>query len=223
MSLDRSKTDLDLGLKIRRYLQERGVETPLLPQHQDNSAKIDAIIPHVEAILTTLGLDLQDDSLRETPKRVASMFINEMFWGLESSNFPKITAVDNKMGYDEMVIEKNIVVQSVCEHHLVMIDGYAHVAYIPNRKVLGLSKLNRVVEYFARRPQIQERLTEQIFYTLEHILETSDIAVMIQAKHYCVKARGVEDINCETITSKLGGCFKTDSNSRNEFLTLIRI
>jgi GTP cyclohydrolase I len=223
MSLDRSKTDLDLGLKIRRYLQERGVETPLLPQSSDNTTQIDAIIPHVEAILTTLGLDLRDDSLRETPKRVASMFINEMFWGLESANFPKITAVDNKMGYDEMVIEKNIVVQSVCEHHLVMIDGYAHVAYIPNRKVLGLSKLNRVVEYFARRPQIQERLTEQVFYTLEHILETSDIAVMIQAKHYCVKARGVEDINCETITSKLGGCFKTDANSRNEFLTLIRI
>lgn len=223
MSLDRSKTDLDLGLKIRQYLQERGVETPLLPQPHTGGDPIAAITPHIEAILTTLGLDLRDDSLRETPKRVASMFVNEMFWGLDPAHFPKITAVDNKMGYDEMVIEKNIVVQSVCEHHLVMIDGYAHVAYIPNRKVLGLSKLNRVVEYFARRPQIQERLTEQVFYTLEQILETSDIAVMIQAKHYCVKARGVEDINCETITSKLGGCFKSDANSRNEFLTLIRL
>jgi GTP cyclohydrolase I len=223
VSLDITKVDPQLGREIYQYLSGKGVETP----HQLNNLSHQDKIREVEAafakIMQTLGLNLQDDSLRGTPMRVAKMFLEENFWGLNPDYFPKITAVANKMGYDEMVIEKNIVVQSCCEHHFVMIDGYAHVAYIPNEKVLGLSKLNRVVEYFARRPQIQERLTEQIYYALEYILATPDIAVMIHAKHYCVKARGVQDINSETLTSKLGGCFKADSSSRNEFLTLVRI
>jgi GTP cyclohydrolase I len=222
MSLDCGKTDYELGKRVLAYLEAKGVETPRIKDQISPSAKVDVIEKNFKEILTVMGLDLTDDSLKDTPRRVATMYINEMYWGLDPQNFPKITAVENKMGYKSMVIEKNIVVHSTCEHHFVMIDGYAHVAYIPKDKVLGLSKMNRVVEYFSRRPQIQERLTEQIYFTLEHVLETPDIAVMISAKHYCVKARGVEDINCETITSKMGGCFKDDMNSRNEFLSLIR-
>jgi len=172
--------------------------------------------------MQTLGLDLSDDSLSGTPDRLAKMYIKETYWGLSPDHFPKITAVSNKMGYDEMVIEKHVIVHSTCEHHFAMIDGYAHLAYIPNQKVLGLSKLNRIVEYFARRPQIQERLTEQIYHTLCYILETEDVAVLINAKHYCVKSRGVEDINSETITSRLGGCFKEEAATRAEFLALVR-
>lgn len=222
MSLDLTKTDPQLGQEIFDYLSSKRVETPRIPNGIEEGEKIAVIQDAFTTIMNTLGLNLEDDSLRDTPKRVAKMYVQEMYWGLSPQYFPKITAVENKMGYDEMVIEKNIVVQSTCEHHFVMIDGYAHVAYIPRDRVLGLSKLNRVVEYFSRRPQIQERLTEQIYYTLEYILQTSDIAVMINAKHFCVKARGVQDINCETITSKLGGCFKEENSCRMEFLTLVR-
>jgi GTP cyclohydrolase I len=171
--------------------------------------------------MMVLGLNLSDDSLNETPKRVAKMWVNEVFWGLDYEAFPKCTAVDNKMKYDEMVIERNISVQSNCEHHLVVIDGLATVGYIPKQKVLGLSKLNRVVEYFSKRPQIQERLTEQVYHALQYILETDDIGVVIHAQHYCVKSRGVEDTGSSTITSKLGGCFKSDTGVRTEFMRLI--
>jgi GTP cyclohydrolase I len=169
-----------------------------------------------------MGLDLSDDSLIETPKRVAKMYINEIFWGLDYDAFPKCTAVDNKMEYDEMVIERNVNVQSNCEHHFVVIDGLATVAYIPKNTVLGLSKLNRVVEYFSKRPQVQERLTEQVYYALQYILGTEDIAVVIDAQHYCVKSRGVEDINSRTVTSKIGGIFKRESSVRHEFLSFAR-
>ena len=169
-----------------------------------------------------LELDLSDDSLKDTPRRVAKMFMNEIFWGLDYDNFPKITTVENKMKYDEMILEKDINVMSVCEHHFVTIHGKAHVAYIPNKKVLGLSKMNRVVEFFSRRPQIQERLTEQIYYALNYILETENVAVVIEAEHFCVKARGVEDSNSSTVTSKLGGDFKSNSSLRQEFLKLIK-
>lgn len=222
MSFNPTKVDPELGLEIYNYLREKNVETPQVEQTFNDEAKIDAITGHFMSIMQTLGLDLSDDSLQDSPQRVAKMFVNEIFWGLDYRKFPKITAVDNKMGYESMVLEKNIVVQSNCEHHFVSIDGYAHVAYIPKHKVLGLSKLNRVVEYFSRRPQIQERLTEQIFYTLEYILGTSDIAVMVNAKHYCVKSRGVEDINSETITSKVGGVFHSEAATRMEFLQLVR-
>jgi GTP cyclohydrolase I len=169
-----------------------------------------------------LGLDLTDDSLMETPNRVSKMYVNEIFWGLDYENFPKCTAVDNKMKYDEMVVEKDITVMSNCEHHFVIIDGLATVAYLPNKKVLGLSKMNRIVEFFAKRPQIQERLTNQIAAALQFILETEDVAVTINASHYCVKARGVEDYNSSTITSFLGGKFRTDTLVRSEFLALSR-
>lgn len=223
MSLDPTKIDSELGMRVYKYLIDKGVQTPIELNGLSDQDKIERIKASFTDIMKTLWLDLSDDSLKDTPSRLAKMYINEIFWGLQPKNFPKITAVANKMGYESMVIEKNIVVQSTCEHHFAAIDGFAHVAYIPNQKVLGLSKLNRVVEYFSRRPQIQERLTEQIFYTLEYILETSDIAVLINAKHFCVKSRGVEDINSSTITSKLGGAFKENVHTRNEFMHLTHI
>jgi GTP cyclohydrolase I len=171
--------------------------------------------------MRVLGLDLSDDSLIETPKRVAKMYVNEIFWGLDYDAFPKCTTVDNKMKYDEMVIERNVNVQSNCEHHFVVIDGVATVAYIPKQKVLGLSKINRIVEYFAKRPQIQERLTEQVYHALQFILETDDIAVVIDAQHYCVKSRGVEDVGSSTVTSKIGGVFKSDPSVRLEFMNIV--
>jgi GTP cyclohydrolase I len=167
-------------------------------------------------------MDMSDDSLMETPKRMAKMWVNETMWGLEYENFPKCTAVQNKMHYDEMVIEKDVTVMSQCEHHGVVIDGVAHIAYIPNHKVLGLSKLNRVTEYFSKRPQIQERLTVQIAEALKFILETQDVAVIVDAKHYCVKSRGVEDMLSSTTTSHMSGVFRDKSEPRAEFLQLIR-
>jgi GTP cyclohydrolase I len=186
---------------------------------KDKIAEIEKSFSH---IMQVLGLDLDDDSLCDTPKRVAKMYVNEIFWGLDYEAFPKCTAVDNKMKYNEMVCERNINVQSNCEHHFVVIDGLATVAYVPNQKVLGLSKINRIVEYFSKRPQIQERLTEQVFHALQYILETEDVAVMIDAQHYCVKSRGVEDTGSSTVTSKLGGGFKSDPAARAEFYQLAR-
>lgn len=224
MSLNLNKVDPELGYRVHRHLLAQGVETPIhAGTFSDSAQQIERIGEHFRAIMELLGLDLRDDSLQDTPRRLSKMYLQELFWGLNPAHFPKIMAVENKMGYDEMVIEKNITVHSCCEHHFAMIDGYAHVAYIPKDKVLGLSKLNRVVEYFARRPQIQERLTEQIYHALNHLLETPDIAVMINARHYCVKSRGVEDNNSETLTSKLGGCFKEDPAARQEFLSLVRM
>lgn len=220
--LDRKKTDKELGFRVSQYLKEKGVETPSIKNDLSEKQKMTVIENSFKTIMETLGLDLSDDSLQDTPERVANMFVNEIYWGLQLENFPKITAIENKMNYDSQVLEKNINVQSNCEHHFIVIDGFAHVSYIPKDKVLGLSKLNRVVEYFSKRPQVQERLTQQIYYTLEYILETSDIAVMIDAKHYCVKSRGVEDVGSQTITTKLGGVFKTDSFHRKEFFDSIR-
>jgi len=202
-----------------------GVETPIKETGQliDRKGKIEVIEVLFANIMKTLGLDLTDDSLTETPKRVAKMYVNEIFWGLDYEAFPKCTTVDNKMKYNEMVCERNINVQSNCEHHFVVIDGLATVAYVPKDKVLGLSKINRIVEYFSKRPQIQERLTEQIFHTLQFILDTEDVAVMIDAQHYCVKSRGVEDTGSSTVTTRLGGGFKYDPSARNEFLSIARM
>lgn len=224
MSYNKTKTDPELGRKVHEHLVKCGVETPTTNMVAgDRKEKISAIEDHFKGIMELLGLDLSDDSLMETPKRVAKMYVNEIFWGLDYDAFPKCTAVDNKMKYDEMVVERNVNVQSNCEHHFVIIDGLATVAYIPNKKVLGLSKINRVVEYFSKRPQIQERLTEQIYHALQFILETDNIGVVIHAKHYCVAARGVEDTGSSTITSKLGGVFKTDPNVRTEFMRLVSV
>jgi GTP cyclohydrolase I len=186
---------------------------------KDKIAEIEKSFSH---IMQVLGLDLNDDSLMETPKRVAKMYVNEIFWGLDYEAFPKCTTVNNKMKYNEMVVERNVNVQSNCEHHFVVIDGLATVAYVPKDKVLGLSKINRIVEYFSKRPQIQERLTEQIFHTLQYILDTEDVAVLIDAQHYCVKSRGVEDTGSSTVTVRLGGGFKNHPEVRNEFYQIAR-
>jgi GTP cyclohydrolase I len=222
MAFNKVKTDPVLGREVHEYLVKMGVETPFIENSISRSDKIELIEAKFTDIMTVLGLDLTDDSLQDTPKRVAKMFVNETLWGLEVEAFPKCTTVANKMGYDEMVVEKGISVQSQCEHHWVNIDGIATVAYIPHEKVLGLSKMNRIVEYFSRRPQIQERQTEQVFHALTYILNTQDVAVLIDAKHFCVKSRGVEDAGCSTITSKLGGGFKTDAALRAEFMGLAR-
>jgi GTP cyclohydrolase I len=221
-SWDIKKSDKVLGKKIREYLVEKGVETPMKPSGMNPKQKIAHIEKHFTEIMRALDLDLTDDSLTDTPKRVAKMYVNEIFWGLNYDLFPKCTAVENKMKCDEMVIERNINVQSNCEHHFVIIDGVCDVAYIPDQKILGLSKLNRIVEFFSKRPQIQERLTSQIYFALEYILQTENIAVRVRAQHYCVKSRGIQDVNSDTITSKLGGIFKTDPQTRNEFLNLIK-
>jgi GTP cyclohydrolase I len=225
MSYNKTKTDPELGLQVHEYLVKMGVETPMNSNYTniDRKEKIDIIEKSMTIIMKTLGLDLTDDSLIETPKRVAKMYVNETMWGLDYEAFPKCTTVDNKMKYDEMVVERNITVQSLCEHHILPIVGKATIAYVPKNKVLGLSKMPRIVEYFSRRPQIQERLTEQIFHALQFILETEDIAIVIDATHLCVSSRGVEDNSASTITSKLGGGFKTDPAARAEFMRLVSL
>ena len=221
MAFNKTKTDPELGLQIHEHLVKCGVETPVTDNGLTRTEKIDLIEQNFVHVMNTLGLDLKDDSLMDTPKRVAKMYVNEIFWGLDYEAFPKCTAVENKMEYESMVIERNINVQSNCEHHFVVIDGVGTVAYIPNKKVLGLSKLNRVVEYFSKRPQIQERLPEQVYYALQYILDTDNVAVVIDAQRYCVKSRGVEDVGSSTITRKLGGGFKDEPALRHEFMNMI--
>ena len=209
------KTDSVLGQKINEMLIGKGVETPMFIQQV---AAKETITHHFGKIMEALGLDLNDDSLSGTPERVGRMYVEEIFSGLDYNTFPKCTAVENKMHYDEMIIEKDVTVSSTCEHHFVVIDGLAKIAYIPKGKILGLSKINRIVNFFARRPQIQERLGEQIYHALAFILETEDVAVEINAVHYCVKSRGIQDTNSYTVTRKLGGKFKENHDTRNEFL-----
>lgn len=221
MSYNKTKCDPELGQQIHEHLVKCGVETPTNPNDLDRKQKIEEIEHHFSHIMRIMGLDLEDDSLTETPKRVAKMYVNEIFWGLDYDAFPKCTTVENKMKYDEMVVERGVNVQSNCEHHFVVIDGVATVGYIPKEKVLGLSKINRIVEYFSKRPQIQERLTEQIYHALQYILDTDNIGVVIDAQHYCVKSRGVEDVGSSTVTSKLGGCFKSDPAVRLEFMNIV--
>jgi len=220
--LDKTKTDPELGKKVHEFLKEKGVETPLVFNGKDSKEQIEDIEHHMKAVMAILGLDLKDDSLANTPKRVAKMWVNEVMWGLHTGNFPRVMAVENKFNYDEFVVEKGIKVVSLCEHHFVTIYGKAVVAYKPNGKVIGLSKLNRIVEYFSRRPQVQERLTEQVYHTLSYILDTEDIAVIIEADHFCVKTRGVEDTNSTTTTSRVGGVFREKSTARQELFSLIR-
>ena len=224
MSLDKTKTHPFLGATIHEILKQEGVETPLLmgdlAPYDD---RLNSIQDSVRNIMQTLGLNLEDDSLSETPKRIAKMYLNEIFWGLDYNNFPKITTIENKMQYESMLLERRIKVSSTCEHHFIPMMGEAFIAYIPDKKVIGLSKINRIVEFFSRRPQVQERLTEQIFYTLCNILETDNVAVLIKAEHTCVKLRGVEDVNSDTITSRLGGHFLEGSALRNEFYQSIKL
>ena len=187
-----------------------------------NDEKINRIELDVEHIMETLGLDLNDDSLSGTPKRVAKMFVNELFSGLDPKNKPKASTFENKYKYGEMLVEKNITLYSTCEHHLLPIVGRAHVAYISNGTVVGLSKMNRIVEYYANRPQVQERLTIQIVRELQEVLNTKDVACVIDAKHLCVNSRGIKDIESSTVTSEFGGQFK-NKDVRREFLDYIKL
>ena len=217
------KSDKLLGQKVHKHLLNIGMETPmdLTAVPTTDEEKIIRIETAIRQIMNALQLDLKDDSLADTPSRVAKMYVHEFYKGLNYDHFPKCTVIENKMDAG-MVIEKNVKVMSNCEHHLVTIDGVATVAYIPKKKVLGLSKLNRIVNFFARRPQVQERLTNQIWHTLSYILDTEDVAVYLNAVHFCVRSRGVEDSNSSTITSKLGGAFMNDAAVRAEFMSLAK-
>jgi len=197
-------------------------ETPVREDafNMDDDEKIRVIARHFKGIMETLGLDLEDDSLSGTPKRVAKMFVKELFYGLDPKNKPAITLFKNAYAYRGMVVEKNIDLQSYCEHHFVPIIGKAHVAYIPAEKVVGLSKLNRIVQYFARRPQVQERLTNQIAGELKSILGTEDVAVVIDSAHMCISMRGVQDRDSTTYTSYFSGRFR-EPGLKNEFLGYI--
>ncbi|WP_437440106.1 GTP cyclohydrolase I FolE [Polaribacter cellanae] len=184
--------------------------------------KINKIQESVKDILHTLGMDLEDDSIQGTPKRVAKAFVNEIFMGLNPANMPNPSTFDNNYNYGEMLVEKNIVVYSTCEHHLLPIIGRAHVAYISNGKVIGLSKMNRIVEYFSKRPQVQERLTMQIVQAMQEALGTQDVACVIDAKHLCVNSRGIKDIESSTVTSEFGGKFK-EKETKKEFLQYLQM
>lgn len=188
----------------------------------DDDRKIELIQEKVGEILHTLGMDLTDDSLKGTPKRVAKMFVKEIFSGLHPDNKPKASTFDNKYKYGEILVEKNITLYSTCEHHLLPIVGKAHVAYISNGTVVGLSKMNRIVQYYAQRPQVQERLTLQIVEELQKVLNTKDVACVIDAKHLCVNARGISDISSSTVTAEFGGVFK-QQDKKQEFLDYIKI
>ena len=200
------------------------VETPLRADAFDKTddEKIAAIEPHFKAIMEILGMDLRDDSLRGTPLRVAKMYVKELFQGLNPANMPSMTLFDNKFQYNEMLVEKNINFYTNCEHHFVPFFGKAHVAYISSGKVIGLSKLNRLVEYFSKRPQVQERLTMQVGKALQTVLQTQDVAIMMDAKHLCVSSRGVKDDSSNTITTFFGGKFQ-EEQTKMEFLKYVEI
>ena len=204
---------------VRNALIAAGLETPMQENDLSRDEKFDKIATLFNQVMEVLGLDSSDDSLSETPTRIAKMYVDEIFSGLSYENFPKITAIENKMGMDEMVVVKNVGITSTCEHHFVVIDGFANVGYIPKGKVIGLSKINRIVHFFAQRPQVQERMTRQILVALQALLETDDVAVTLEATHYCVKARGVKDTGSSTQTTALGGVFKSDPRTRSEFLS----
>jgi len=203
---------------VRQALIKQGLETPMIETTLTPDQKYQRIRSLMTEVVETLGLDLRDDSLAETPHRVAKMYVHEIFSGLDYSHFPRLSLIDNKMGADEMIKISDIDLTSTCEHHFVTIDGVARVAYIPARKIIGLSKINRIVRFFGQRPQVQERLTRQILVALQTLLDTDNVAVSIDAVHYCVKSRGVKDTNSRTSTTALGGCFRENIHTRAEFL-----
>jgi len=221
-----------VGIKLDQSVDDIGDEhvgtshhTPLRSDafDMDDKRKIELIEKHFREIMLVLGLDLNDDSLKGTPKRVAKMYINEVFSGLDPANMPEVKLFKNKYKYNEMLVEKDITLFSHCEHHFVPIHGKAHVGYISNGFVIGLSKINRIVQYFAARPQVQERLTMQIGHAMTKILGTEDVAVIIDAHHMCVSSRGVRDGNSNTVTSFYGGKFEHDEQSRIEFLQYLTL
>jgi GTP cyclohydrolase I len=198
------------------------VKTPLRADafEKSDDEKITNIEHHFKMIMHEMGLDLTDDSLSGTPYRVAKMYVKELFYGLNPVNKPKLSTFENKYGYKKMLVEQNITIDSACEHHFLPIVGFAHVAYIPKDKVIGLSKINRLVDYYARRPQVQERLVLQILNDLQETLDTKDVIVSVTAKHLCVSSRGIKDQSSFTTTLEYGGCF-SETNTRNEFLKII--
>ncbi len=208
------------ALVVRNALEARGLETPMVDTGLTNEQKRSRIEASMRDIISTLGLDLSDDSLADTPVRIAKMYVDELFSGLDYRNFPKITQIENKMQLDQPVQVSDISLTSTCEHHFVTIDGTVSVSYIPKETVLGLSKLNRLVGFFAQRPQVQERLTQQVLTAIQALSGTDDVAVSINATHYCVKARGIRDTNSYTRTSALGGQFLTDKELRREFFAI---
>ena len=203
---------------VRDTLLAQGLETPMIENGLNSEQKYDRIKGLMTEVMNTLGLDLSDDSLAETPHRISKMYVREIFSGLDYTKFPKLSLIDNKMGANEMVKIRDIDLTSTCEHHFVTIDGTARVAYIPADKIIGLSKINRIVRFFAQRPQVQERLTRQVLVALQTLLGTDNVAVSIDATHYCVKSRGVMDSNSQTSTTALGGCFIDNIHTRAEFL-----
>ena len=206
------------AILVRDTLISRGLETPMINNGLTADQKYLRIKNLMADVVETLGLDMSDDSLAETPHRIAKMYVREIFSGLDYEHFPTLSLIDNKMGANEMVKVRGIDLTSTCEHHFVTIDGVAKVAYIPNDKIIGLSKINRIVRFFGQRPQVQERLTRQILVALQVLLGTQDVAVSIDATHYCVKSRGIMDTNSQTSTTALGGCFKENIHTRAEFL-----
>ena len=206
------------AILVRDALIERGLETPMIDTGLSAEEKYDRIRGLMTEVIETLGLDLADDSLAETPHRISKMYVHEIFSGLDYAHFPKLSLIENKMGADEMVKIREIDLTSTCEHHFVTIDGTAKVAYIPKDTIIGLSKINRIVRFFGQRPQVQERMTRQILVALQTLLGTEDVAVSIDATHYCVKSRGVMDTNSQTSTTALGGCFRENIHTRAEFL-----
>lgn len=210
------------AILVHAALEAKGLETPLRGAPVDADTRKQKIEEHMTEIMRLLNLDLTDDSLAETPSRIAKMYVDEVFSGLDYANFPKITLIENKMRVDEMVTVRDITLTSTCEHHFVTIDGKATVAYIPKDYVIGLSKINRIVRFFSQRPQVQERLTQQILVALQTLLGTTNVAVSIDAIHYCVKSRGVCDATSSTSTTSLGGIFKSNPSTRQEFLRSVR-
>jgi len=219
-----SKINPELGREVNKYLDEKGINTPVTKLVKvDREVKLAKVAELTKEMLEVLGLDLTDDSLEETPMRVAKMYVDEIFSGLRYDTFPKCTTVENKFcNGDEFVLEKDITMYSDCEHHLRPIIGKAHIAYIPGEKVLGLSKLNRITQYFAQRPQVQERLTQQIAEAIAYITESRDVMVIVEAAHTCVSQRGIKDTNSSTSTACCLGVFgEHDSVLRREVLASI--
>ena len=210
--------------EIGDHHQGSSKETPLRPDafEMSNNEKTLLIEEKIQEVLYILGMDLTDDSLKGTPRRVAKMFVSEIFSGLHPNNKPEASSFENKYQYGEMLVEKNITLYSTCEHHLLPIVGKAHVAYISNGTVVGLSKMNRIVDYYAKRPQVQERLTLQIVEELKRVLKTDNVACVIDAKHLCVNSRGISDVNSSTVTSEFEGRFK-GKDVKREFLDYIKL
>lgn len=203
----------------RNALLSKGLENPILKEYNGIEEKERELLiaKYIYKIMCVLNLDIKNDSLKNTPIRIAKMYNNEIFLGLDYRNFPKITFIDNLIKSNDMIIVRDIILISTCEHHFITMHGKATIAYIPKNKIIGLSKINRIVRFYAKRPQIQERLTKQILLVLQVLLNTKDVAVVLYMKHFCVKARGVCDVNSIAITSSLKGVFKTKKNIRDEF------